>query len=159
MPTFRCAGISTGTINGIGISCEIFFSGCCHNCPGCQNPELQDFSYGSIVDTNDTLKHIDLYKDFYNSVVFTGGDPVYQPNALYSIASECKLPTILYTGFLFEEIPKYITDLIDIVIDSQYVQELKTNGFPASSNQRIWEYRTLTNKDFRRNYNAYTNKF
>mgnify|MGYP001159339829 CR=1 FL=1 len=154
---FRCAGTNVGTINGLGISYEVFFSGCRHACPGCQNPELQDFSYGHDLDTNDILSHLERYQDFYDSVVFTGGDPVYQPIALYTLATNCKLPTILYTGFLYEEIPDNIKEAIDIIVDGPYIQELKTSGFPASNNQRIWDHGKLTNQDFRKNNNAHTN--
>lgn len=151
---FRCAGTSTGTVNGIGISFEIFFSGCRHDCVGCQNSDLQNFSYGYDLDTNDILEHLEQYSSFYNSIVFTGGDPVYQPKSLYTLANKCKLPSILYTGFLYEEIPNYLKDSIDIIIDGPYIQELKTFGFPASSNQRIWYSKKLTNKDFRMDNNT-----
>lgn len=135
---FRCAGINTGIINGIGISYEIFFSGCYHDCPGCQNPDLQDFSYGTEIDTNDILYHLERYLGFYNSVVFTGGDPVYQPIPLYTLASKCKLPSVLYTGFHFEDIPENIRNVMTIIVDGLYIQELKTDGFPASRNQNIY---------------------
>jgi len=36
-------------------------------------------------------------------------------------------------------------------VDGPYIQELKTSGFPASSNQRIWQSGKLTNQDFRKN--------
>jgi anaerobic ribonucleoside-triphosphate reductase activating protein len=154
---FRCAGTSIGTINGIGISYEIFFSGCRHNCPDCQNLDLQDFSYGTEIDTDDILYHLEKYRDFYSSVVFTGGDPVYQPIPLYTLASKCNLPTILYTGFLYEDLPECIRNVMDFIVDGPYIQELKTDGFPASSNQRIWQSGKLINQDFRKNYYANTN--
>ena len=148
---FQCAGTTTGTINGIGLSYDIFFSGCRHDCSGCHNPELQDFSYGTLVDTKDIMKHLEQYCGFYNSVVFTGGDPCYQPKSLYNLAVNCNnLPSILYTGFLYEDIPDYLKDSIDIIIDGPYIQELKTARFPASSNQRIWQSGKLTNQDFRK---------
>ena len=147
---FQCAGITFGTVNGIGISLEIFFSGCKHDCSCCQNPELQNFSYGTRIDTDIVLAHLEKYNDFYNSIVFTGGDPLYQPKALYSIASNCNIPRILYTGFLYEEIPDYIKNVIDVIIDGPYIQELATDGFPASRNQHIWEHNNLTNIDFRK---------
>lgn len=154
---FRCAGINTGNINGIGLSYEIFFSGCQHNCSGCQNPELQNFSYGTEIDTEDILCQLEKYHDFYDSIVFTGGDPVFQSTPLYTLASKFDLPIILYTGFLYEELPKHIRNAMDFIIDGPYIQELKTSGFPSSSNQRIWQSGKLINRDFRKNYNANTN--
>lgn len=159
MSVFRCAGTTTGTVNGIGLSYDIFFAGCSHVCPGCQNPELQDFSYGYDLDTDNILNHLERYSGFYNSIVFTGGDPCYQPIALNTLATNCNLLSILYTGFFYEEIPNYLKDSIDIIIDGPYIQELKTSGFPASSNQRIWKHRKLINKDFRKNNHANTNYF
>jgi anaerobic ribonucleoside-triphosphate reductase activating protein len=134
---FKCAGVTSGTINGIGLSLEIFFQGCLHDCSGCQNPSLQDFSLGYDYDTDHILTHLEQYPDFYSSVVFTGGDPLYQPIPLYSMATKCKLPTILYSGFYYNEIPDNIKRVMTVIIDGPYIQELATNGFPASRNQTI----------------------
>ena len=32
--------------NGPGVRVSLFVSGCTHRCPGCFNPEAQDFAYG-----------------------------------------------------------------------------------------------------------------
>ena len=32
--------------NGPGVRVSLFVSGCTHRCPGCFNPEAQDFGYG-----------------------------------------------------------------------------------------------------------------
>ncbi len=138
MTPIRIAGTSTSTIDGIGISFNIFFQGCNHNCIGCQNPTLQNFTNGHDYTTEDILDHLAMYPDFYDSVVFTGGDPAYQPNALYNLATNCKILTVLYTGFYYHEIPEHIRQVITIIIDGPYVQSLATNGFPASSNQQVW---------------------
>jgi len=47
------------------------------------------------------------------------------------------LPKVLYTGRKYEEIKPELRDLFDIIVDGPYVEELKTGGFPASSNQRV----------------------
>lgn len=147
---FRCAGIQSGTINGIGISLEVWFQGCKFDCPGCQNPNLQKLDGGQLIDTNNVLEHLNNYIDFYNSIVFLGGEPVLQSKALYSLASNCSIPTILYTGFLYEELTSDIKNVINFVVDGTYKHELKTNGFPASSNQRIWHNGKIIHKDFRK---------
>ena len=76
---FRCASITSGTINGIGISLEVWFQGCKFECPGCQNPDLQKLDGGQLIDTSEVLEHLNNYNDFYNSIVFLGGEPVLQP--------------------------------------------------------------------------------
>ena len=156
---FRCAGIQSGTVNGIGISLEVWFQGCKFACPGCQNPDLQNLEGGQLIDTNEVLEHLNNYDGFYNSIVFLGGEPVLQPKALYAIAANCSITSILYTGFLYEELPEDIRDVMDFVIDGTYKQELQTSGFPATSNQRIWHNGKIIHKDFRKNYNANTNNF
>jgi len=152
---FKCAGVTSGTVNGIGLSLEIFFQGCLHDCSGCQNPSLQDFSLGYDYDTDHILTHLEQYPDFYSSVVFTGGDPLYQPIPLYSMATKCKLPTILYSGFYYNEIPDNIKKAMTVIVDGPYIQELATNGFPSSKNQNIWIKKNNTfintNIDFRKN--------
>jgi anaerobic ribonucleoside-triphosphate reductase activating protein len=154
---FRCAGITSGTINGIGISLEVWFQGCKFSCPGCQNPDLQNLDGGQLIDTDVVLEHLNNYKDFYNSIVFLGGEPVLQPKSLNSIITNCNIPSILYTGFLYEELPEDIQNAMDFIVDGTYNQELKINGFPATSNQRIWHNGKIIHKDFRKNYNASTN--
>ena len=40
--------------NGEGVRTSLFVSGCTNHCPGCFNPEAQDFEYGKLF-TSDTL--------------------------------------------------------------------------------------------------------
>jgi anaerobic ribonucleoside-triphosphate reductase activating protein len=150
-------GTSTSTIDGIGISYNIFFQGCSHNCTGCQNPELKPFGNKTIVSIDDIIIHIDNNISFYDSVVLTGGDPVDQPYALLHLLDNIELPTILYTGYHFSEIPSEIISLCTIIIDGPYIQELSQVGFPNTSNQKVYinkskcsdsdEYRFLINHD------------
>lgn len=149
---FKIANIQSGTINGIGISLEIWFQGCKLNCLGCQNPELQDFSSGIYYDTNLLLEHIKTYNNFYNSIVYLGGEPLCQPKALYEIASKSKLPNILYTGYNYSEIPDYIKDVMYVIVAGPYKEEFKIDGFPITANQEIYIDNILTIDDFRKNY-------
>lgn len=151
---FRCAGITSGTINGIGISLEVWFQGCKFGCPGCQNPDLQNLDGGQLIDTDVVLEHLNNYKDFYNSIVFLGGEPVLQPKALNSIITNCNITSILYTGFLYEELPEDIKQVMHVIVDGQYKEELKTNSFPSSKNQRIFVKGIQSITDFRNDYNA-----
>lgn len=59
----------------------VYFCGCGHNCPGCQNPELQDFSYGKKVtwfELSDMIAD-EAKKAHTNKIVFSGGDAYFQP--------------------------------------------------------------------------------
>lgn len=151
---FRCAGITSGTCNGIGISLEVWFQGCTRGCAGCHNPELQDPTKGFLCDTDTILQHLDDYHDFYNSVVYLGGDACDQPKALYSMAANSNLPNILYTGWLFEDIPIHVKSVMDVIVDGPYIRELRTGNFPASRNQRCFIHGILVNGDFRNSINV-----
>lgn len=59
----------------------VYFCGCEHNCPGCQNPELQKFGNGSFFMYNELADMIKAAAEraHTNKVVFSGGDPFFQP--------------------------------------------------------------------------------
>lgn len=138
---FKCAGISDSMNDGIGVALDVFFQGCSMKCPGCQNSELQNFEGGFFYDTKNIYKHLKKYKDFYQSVVFLGGEPLEQDPQLVDLilyAEDLDLKTILYTGWLYRNIPEFFRKEIDMIIDGPYIEELKTSGFPASSNQKIY---------------------
>lgn len=147
---FRMAGISDSMNDGIGIALDIFFQGCNLKCNGCHNIELQDRNNGIECDTNDIIKIADSI--FYDSIVFMGGEPLEQQESLFDMISRIDKPKILYTGWLYNDIPNKIKNLVNIIIDGRYIEELKTYDFPASSNQRVFiEGELIENpSDFRR---------
>ena len=143
MPIINISGTSTSTIDGIGISYNIFFQGCPHKCTNCHNPELQDIGSGQDIELDDLITDFNNNAAFYDSLVLTGGDPVlqlkdFQPKDLYTSFNKLTKPTILYTGYLFEDIPSWLLNIFTIVIDGKYRPDLATHGFPASSNQRVF---------------------
>jgi anaerobic ribonucleoside-triphosphate reductase activating protein len=92
---------------------------------------------------------LDLVKDDdFADVTFSGGDPLYQCDAVTELARRIKAETNktiwCYTGFTYEEILdnawlSQILPYIDVFVDGQFVEELKTTELPfrGSSNQRI----------------------
>jgi anaerobic ribonucleoside-triphosphate reductase activating protein len=136
---FRCGAIQDSTIDGIGVSLNVYFQGCSRNCVGCHNKELQDFDGGFEIDTDEIIKILEMHPGFYESIVLTGGDPAYQWNAVRDIASRVSISIVLYTGEYFKNIPKDILSMENIVkvIDGPYREDLKTDGFPASMNQGV----------------------
>jgi organic radical activating enzyme len=135
---FQCAGITDSVIDGHGISLMIWFSGCHFNCNSCHNPDLQNPNYGFQETTEKIIEHWNKRNIFYDSVVFSGGEPLNQSDALYEIISNINKSKWLYTGYYMIDIPIKIIKLMDVVIAGPYIESKKTNsGFPASSNQQI----------------------
>lgn len=126
----------------------LYFCGCPHKCKNCHSPELQNENYFGCqeVDCHSLLEIIkfyhNIYKKYVESLVLLGGDPVVYAKFLQEFLKDLKadlnFEVVLYTGFLFEDIDESLKDYVDIIVDGKYIDELKTNKFPASSNQRIF---------------------
>lgn len=156
MTKFHCAGINSSTIDGIGISCDVWFQGCSIKCEGCQNPDLQDLMKGYIIDTSMILEHLRQFPDFYQSIVFLGGEPTEQEYALLELCNNLPvtLTKILYTGKEFKDLSEDVKSAMDIIVDGPYIKsELTESGFPASNNQKIYK------KDSSGNFNIITTDF
>ena len=138
-----------------GISLSVYFSGCHFHCPGCHNPEAQDFNYGEEF-TPEIIREI-LSKLNKNGVArklsILGGEPLCEENrkAVYDLVSLCrkiypKIKIYIWTGYtieeLFEEQDPFIEKIfkhIDCLIDGRYEQDKRDITLPlrGSSNQRI----------------------
>ena len=143
----RVINIAEGTsVDGPGLRTSIYFAGCEHACPGCHNPESWPFDAGSDW-TVEKLMSVVRFNRF--DVTFSGGDPMYQAEALVPLAREIKAAgyTIwCYTGFRFEAIRdkspyKELLEYLDVLVDGPFVETLKPKGpalrFRGSENQRF----------------------
>ena len=139
----RIAGTDTTFSDGIGKAFIIYFQGCNLFCHGCHNPELQDFEGGYETTVDEIIEYIE---DFYDSVVFSGGEPLCQIKELRELMSRIELPKVLYTGIELNRIPWYIGVDCDIIVAGPYDDDKKTGGFPASSNQRVLRRTTNAHK-------------
>ncbi len=135
-------GIEVLTLNDAdGIAASIFFQGCPFRCKGCHNPELQTFEGGIKTTTSKVMREIIKHIDWYDSVAIMGGEPLAQERALTDLLRRIRLVNLkvwLYTGYRIEEVSSEIKALCDVIVAGPYVEELKTRGFPASSNQVVW---------------------
>ena len=88
------------------------------------------------------------YAIMETNVTFSGGDPLYQYEAVTELARRIKDETDktiwCYTGFTYEEILdnamlNQILPYIDVLVDGPFIEELKTDQKPfvGSENQRI----------------------
>ena len=135
-------------VNGAGLRCVIWVSGCENQCPYCHSPETWDYNSGHNWSAEDQLTlEEQLASDEISGITLTGGDPLSPKNradtASFCAALKKKYPnkTIwVYTGHLFEEVKDYLKD-IDVLIDGPYkywlnpgIGKVKWRG---STNQRV----------------------
>ena len=138
-----------------GISLSVYFSGCHFHCPGCHNPEAQDFNYGRDYDTD--IRQEIAQKLKKNGVMRTlcilGGEPLNEENIgdVLNLIGWCKLdyPDLkiyVWTGYTLEELEERDDDdvravlrNITFLIDGRYEQDKRDITLPlrGSSNQRI----------------------
>ena len=146
-------------VDGEGIRSVIWFQGCGHACPECHNPETWDFDAGEVVSIEDLKRQIDEL-EFQSGVTFSGGDPMYQIDALIELAKYVKekgMNVWVYTGFLYDDLVKMaeknnkyreVLDYIDVLVDGPFKIALKSFdcAFRGSSNQRLIDVKkTLEN--------------
>ena len=138
------------TVDGPGLRTVIWTQGCSHHCQGCQNPKTWDFEGGGLIPISLVLEEIDKL-EYQAGITFSGGDPMFQPEACNEIAKYCRAKGLniwTYTGFTFEEImelakkkpiyQEFLTN-IDVLVDGRFVQkELDLQIlFRGSKNQRL----------------------
>lgn len=137
---------SDSIVDGEGLRTVIWFQGCPHGCPGCQNPETHDIKQGMEVDIEEVFEKIDNLK-FQKGITLSGGDPFMQPEAAKKIADyahKCGYNIWCYTGYTYENIiknPKLksLLESVDVLIDGPFLLEEKSLNcrFRGSKNQRI----------------------
>ncbi len=137
-------------VDGPGLRAVIWTQGCGHHCKGCQNPQTWDFNGGGLVPIKEVLKALDE-TEYQTGLTFSGGDPMYQPEACNEIAKYAKKKGMniwVYTGYTYEEVlklaekkPIYMDFLknTDVLVDGRFVlKELDLNIlFRGSRNQRL----------------------
>ena len=151
--TLRVAGVNYDSLaDGEGVRAAIFFSGCSHHCPGCHNLKAQDSQYGVVV-TPELIQTVAAEinkRPYLSGITLTGGDPLF--HALQTTEFLRKLLAMLdrpltvwlYTGYVWEKVSRLnIFDMVDIVVDGPFVQELADKRLPfrGSVNQRIIDVR------------------
>ena len=138
-----------------GISLSVYFSGCRFHCPGCHNPEAQDFNYGEEFTPELEQKIIDKLRK--NNVIrklsILGGEPLTTENRKdvarlidSTLTAYPDTKIYIWTGYTFEDLLKsndsiieYILNNIYCLIDGRYEQDKRDITLPlrGSSNQRI----------------------
>lgn len=135
--------------NGDGIRVVLWLAGCEHHCKNCQNPQTWD-RHGGIPFNDDAKSEIfdQLSKPWISGITFSGGDPLAEYNRpeviplMKEIKEKFPNKTIwCYTGYTLDdlEVLKVNLEFIDVLIDGEYVDELRdvTYHWAGSTNQHV----------------------
>lgn len=142
-----------------GFAVSFWVQGCPFHCKGCHNPHTWDFDGGFELpsDYYATIKEFLSANDLQRNLSILGGEPLCAENLklVNDIVSKARndfpsIKILVWTGYLWERLLgennaliKNILGKIDILIDGQFVQELKDVTLPlrGSSNQRVIDVR------------------
>lgn len=133
------------TVDGPGWRASVYCAGCRHACPACHNPETWSFKAGTPMTVDEVL---DQLRATDGNVTFSGGDPLYQPEAFAElsrrIVEELHRTVWCYTGFLFEEVladerMSKILPWLEVLVDGPFIEAQKSLDllFRGSANQRL----------------------
>ena len=128
---------------GPGKRVGIWFCGCPRRCKGCSNPELWHFQprYRTTPQAIYALILRIANENEIDGFTITGGDPLYQPEALAELISLLRgisEDILVYTGYRREELSDEALRGIAVLIDGEYIEERNTDCLlRGSDNQRI----------------------
>jgi len=133
------------TVDGPGWRTSIYCAGCSHACPGCHNPETWNFEAGESRSIDDIIEEL---KTTEGNITFSGGDPLYQPEAFAELArrirEELHRTIWCYTGFLFEDVVNdekmsKILPYLEVLVDGPFMLAERNINllFRGSNNQRL----------------------
>ena len=150
--------------NGEGVRTSLFVSGCTNHCPGCFNPEEQDFNYGIPYTTGTFLELCKMLKDpIITGLSILGGDPLcQQSHGIVKLIELCQFVhqngknIWLWTGFEWDDVffnrhynnhglmKQELLMSCDVVVDGPFKQELADRKlvWKGSSNQRVIDVQT-----------------
>lgn len=142
---------------GPGKRVGIWFCGCPRRCKGCSNPELWEFQdrYRTTPQHIFELVMQIAKKHPIDGFTITGGDPMYQAEALQKLIlllRNISTDILVYTGYKRNELPRESLNGIAVLIDGEYIESRNTNCIlRGSDNQSIY----ILDDRFRERYNNY----
>lgn len=131
--------LNNSHVDGPGIRSVLFMQGCDLHCKGCHNQSAWDIKKGKPVEISDLVAHL-TRKVFNKKITISGGEPLYQLEALKELINQLNLhgfDIALYTGHTKEEVPQEIIAKVKYLKTGSFIQSKKTSTMPfiGSSNQ------------------------
>lgn len=139
-------------VDGEGVRCSLYMSGCLFACKGCYNKIAQNFAYGFEYTTEleDTIIE-DLRQPYVQGLTLLGGEPFLNTQVAVPLAKRIRSEygetkdIWSWTGYTWQELMQESDDkiellsLLDVVVDGRFELAKKdlTLQFRGSSNQRI----------------------
>lgn len=139
-------------VDGEGVRCSLYVSGCLFNCPGCYNRVAQNFHYGKPY-TQQLEDQIiqDLSQSYVQGLTLLGGEPFLNTQVCLKLVRRVrkefghKKDIWSWSGYTWEELMQESADklallnYLDILVDGRFLEAKKdlTLQFRGSSNQRI----------------------
>ena len=139
-------------VDGEGIRCSLYDSGCMFACPGCYNKAAQNFNYGTPY-TQELEDRIikDLGESYCQGLTLLGGEPFLNTQVCLRLVKRIRKEyghekdIWSWSGYTWDELMKESEDKLellynlDILVDGRFEQDLMdlTLQFRGSSNQRI----------------------
>lgn len=139
-------------VDGEGVRCSLYVSGCMFACPGCYNKVAQNFHYGQPYSQALEDQIIaDLSQEYCQGLTLLGGEPFLNTQVCLQLVKRVRKEfgqtkdIWSWTGYTWEELQQESTDklellnLIDVLVDGRFMLAKKdlTLRFRGSSNQRI----------------------
>lgn len=139
-------------VDGEGVRCSLYVSGCPFHCPGCYNVAAQNFRYGKPY-TQELEDQIitDMSNDYVQGLTLLGGEPFINTQVCLKLCKRVRKEfgnskdIWSWSGYTWEELQKDSDDklellsMIDILVDGRFLKDKMdlTLQFRGSSNQRI----------------------
>lgn len=143
--------ITHGTLtNGPGKRNMLHVQGCTLKCKGCFSPHTWSTHKGRLISVEETLK--ELLKGNPDGITISGGEPMQQPMAVFSLLERIRASTskqvaglsvLMYTGYTVDELKQKgmytkLSHLLDAVVAGRYdVNNHTGQALKGSENQQI----------------------
>lgn len=148
-------------VDGEGVRCSLYVSGCLFHCEGCYNQATWNFQYGTpYTDVLEARIMADLAQPYVQGLTLLGGEPFLNTPFLIPLLQRIRreLPNKdiwSWSGYTWEELQEETDDklemlsLIDILVDGRFDLSKKNLllQFRGSSNQRIIDVKKSVEKN------------